>query len=82
MASPYAAVPRATIHTTFSSSIEAYEFDKRVRGMIHAFLRLKVKQKAAKSQERIACVLMARVYHLEDIEEHDAEDFLCVLCLF
>ena len=26
--------------------------------------------------------MMTRVNQLEDIEEHDAEDFLCVLCIF
>ena len=38
--------------------------------------RTKVKRRATKSQERVALVMMARGNQLEDIEEHDDENFL------
>jgi len=40
---PYAVVFRATMHTPFSSWITDYDFDKRVRGMIHEFLSTAVR---------------------------------------
>ena len=34
---------------------------------------------ATMSPERAARVMLSRVHQLEEIEEHDNEDFLCIL---
>ena len=55
MTHPYTVDPRVTIHTTSFSSIKDYEFGKRVRDMIHAFLWTTVKYKDVKSQKCVVC---------------------------